>query len=187
MRSAAVSKLGTNGTTRRQIIMAGAMACGGLSVRAAIAAETPEIGVSHSAESIHQEPIIAASRTRIYAALTDARQFDRLTQFSEAMKSMTLKPKPADIDKQPGGAFALFGGYITGRFIEIAADELIVQAWRVGNWNPGVYSIARFQLGAEGGATRIVFDHTGFPPGAAEHLAEGWHGNYWEPLRKLLS
>jgi predicted TIM-barrel fold metal-dependent hydrolase len=34
--------------------------------------------------------------------------------------------------------------------------------------------------------TRIVFDHTGFPKGQAQHLAEGWKANYWEPLEKYL-
>jgi hypothetical protein len=37
-----------------------------------------------------------------------------------------------------------------------------------------------------GGETKIKFDHTGFPKGQAEHLAEGWRGNYWEPLAKVL-
>jgi hypothetical protein len=34
--------------------------------------------------------------------------------------------------------------------------------------------------------TKIVFDHAGFPRGKAEHLAEGWKMNYWEPLEKFL-
>jgi hypothetical protein len=61
-----------------------------------------------------------------------------------------------------------------------------VQAWRVKSWEPGVYSIARFELRAEGAGTRLVLDHVGFPEGQAEHLGQGWHANYWEPLRKHL-
>jgi hypothetical protein len=34
---------------------------------------------------------------------------------------------------------------------------------------------------------QIVFDHKGFPLGQAEHLAEGWKANYWEPLGKYLA
>jgi hypothetical protein len=62
-----------------------------------------------------------------------------------------------------------------------------VQAWRVVDWNPGVYSIAKFELTEQGPGTRIVFDHTGFPEGLAQHLASGWTSNYWEPLAKYLS
>jgi hypothetical protein len=32
-----------------------------------------------------------------------------------------------------------------------------------------------------------VFDHTGFPNGAAESLAAGWKGNYWKPMEIVLS
>jgi len=47
-----------------------------------------------------------------------------------------------------------------------------------GGWDPGDYSIAKFQLVEQGAGTKIVFDHAGFPSGKAEHLAEGWRMNY---------
>jgi uncharacterized protein YndB with AHSA1/START domain len=74
-----------------------------------------------------------------------------------------------------------------GRNVELIPNRLIVQAWRVGIWEPGVYSIATFSLADEGHGAKLVLDHTGFPPGKAQHLAEGWHGNYWEPLQKYLA
>jgi activator of HSP90 ATPase len=86
-----------------------------------------------------------------------------------------------------GGTFALFGGYIVGRHIELVPNELIVQAWRVGSWDRGIYSIIRFQLTEQGAGTKIIFDHTGFPKGQAEHLASGWQEHYWDPLEKFLS
>jgi uncharacterized protein YndB with AHSA1/START domain len=73
--------------------------------------------------------------------------------------------------------------------VELVPNERIVQAWRVSDWNPGVYSIAKFELKEEVAGTRIVFDHTGFPngaAGAAETLASGWKEHYWEPLEKYL-
>ena len=62
----------------------------------------------------------------------------------------------------------------------------IVQAWREVNWDPGVYSVAKFELLEQGTGSKIVFDHTGFPRGNAEHLAAGWKTHYWEPLAKFL-
>ena len=70
--------------------------------------------------------------------------------------------------------------------LELVPSERIVQAWRAGGWDPGDYSIAKFQLVEQGAGTKIVFDHSGFPKGKAEHLAEGWRINYWEPLEKFL-
>ncbi len=103
------------------------------------------------------------------------------------MQSMHLGDKPAEISREAGGPFALFGGYITGRQVELVPDERIVQAWRAGSWPVGIYSIARFELVEEGSGTKIVFDHTGFPKGDAEELALGWKAHYWEPLGKLLA
>jgi activator of HSP90 ATPase len=144
-------------------------------------------GVSHSAESIHQEPSFEATRKRVYEALTDTKQFDKVTELSGVMKSLSQMKKPTAISRQVGGAFALFGGYIVGRHIELVPNELIVQAWRVGSWERGVYSIVRFELTEQGVGTKIVFDHTGFPGGEGEHLASGWQAHYWGPLEKFLS
>jgi activator of HSP90 ATPase len=157
-----------------------------LITRPAAAATPNQDGISRAAAAIHQEPLIAANRVRIYRTLTDAGQFEMLTRLSAAAQSMGLEHKPARIDAQPGGAFELFGGYVTGRFLELMPGERIVQAWRAASWPPGRYSIARFQLVEQGTGTRIDFDHEGFPDGQAEHLAEGWQINYWQPLAKLL-
>src|SRR5437016_14235426 len=89
------------------------------------------------------------------------------------MKSgMAPGAKSAAISREAGGAFSLFGGYVTGRQLELVPNELIVQAWRAGGWDPGDYSIAKFQLMEQGAGIKIVFDHAGFPRGKTEHLAE---------------
>jgi activator of HSP90 ATPase len=79
------------------------------------------------------------------------------------------------------------GQMIVGPQLGAAARSDIVQAWRAADWSPGVYSIVRYQLTDDGAGTRLVFDHTGFPVGQAEHLAAGWKANYWEPLRRFLA
>jgi uncharacterized protein YndB with AHSA1/START domain len=145
--------------------------------------------ITHSHPAIHQEIVFAADPARVYQTLTLASGFDRVVQLSAAMNSM-MKSTPGkvatQIDARAGGAFALFGGYITGYNLELVPNTRIVQAWRVGNWPPGVFSIAKFALSENGTTTTLSFDHTGFPDEAAEHLAEGWHVNYWEPLAKVL-
>jgi uncharacterized protein YndB with AHSA1/START domain len=181
----------TNGTTRRHAIVGAAMAFGGLALGSTKAWAGAEEEISRTAEAIHQEPVIKASRKHVYEALTDAKQFDKVIQLSGVMQSMHLGDKAAEIDREVGGAFTLFGGYITGRHVELVPSERIVQAWRTGGWPPGIYSIAKFELVEQGSGTesgtKIVFDHTGFPKGEAEHLASGWKAHYWEPLERLLA
>lgn len=176
-----------NGFGRRQLFTGVAIAFGGLALGSMEAWAGAEVEISRTAESIHQEPLFRASRKRVYEALMDTGQFDKVTQVSGVMKSMPSGGKPTEISREAGGAFMLFGGYVTGRHIELVANERIVQAWRAGGWDPGVYSIAKFELVEQGSGTKIVFDHTGFPRGAGEHLAAGWKAHYWEPLEKTLT
>src|SRR5260370_1217325 len=99
--------------------------------------------ISHTAEAIHQEPVFKASRKRVYEALTDAKQFEKVVQLSAAMKSgMPPGAKPAEISREAGGAFALFGGHIFGRQLELVPNERVVEAWTVGSWDAPVYSLA---------------------------------------------
>ncbi len=175
------------GLNRREFAAA-SLAAGALSAGSATA--KPDDGISRNNAAIHQEVTFHAEPKRIYRILTTAPEFDRVVQLSGAMNGPMrgrLGAAPTTIDAQPGGAFVLFGGYVTGRNIELVPDTRIVQAWRAGSWGEGLYSIAHFALVPEAGGTRIVFDHAGFPSEAAAHLAEGWHMNYWEPLAKYLA
>src|SRR5262249_48351624 len=114
--------------------------------------------------------------SKIYDLLTDAAQFSRLSGGA-----------PTEIDARDGGAFSCFGGMIFGRNLECAPGERLVQAWRGKVWQPRGYSIAHITPRLEGDKTRLVLDHSGFPEGEADHLAQGWHSNYWQPLTRALA
>jgi activator of HSP90 ATPase len=126
--------------------------------------------------AIHQEITFKASPAQIYDALTSSEQFSKATGGA-----------PTEINPNEGGTFACFGGMIQGRNIELLPNKRIVQAWRVANWGEGIYSIVKFELQEHGSETLLIFDHSGFPEEQGEHLASGWHANYWDPIKKLLA
>src|SRR5580692_3495396 len=127
-----------NAPTRRQMITGVGIAIGGLALGSPAAWAKAEDEISHAAESIHLEPVFKTNRKRVYEALTDAKQFQKVMLLSAAMKSgMAPATKPAEISTEAGGAFSLFGGYISGRQIELVPNERIVQAWRTASWDPG--------------------------------------------------
>jgi activator of HSP90 ATPase len=126
--------------------------------------------------SIHQEIVIKANSRKVYDALTITKQFSELTEAA------------AEIDSIPGGKFSCFGGMITGQTIEITSCKTIVLAWRVGNWEPSIYSIVKIEFEKTGeNETKLILDHTGFPEEHREHLEQGWYDRYWEPLKKYLN
>jgi uncharacterized protein YndB with AHSA1/START domain len=145
-------------------------------------------GLTHRAEAIRQEVTLDASPQRVYEALTAAKDFDMITRLSDGAALLAaVGAKPTAISTEVGGEFTLFGGYVTGRHVEMLPNERLVQAWRAGSWKPGEFSIAAFNLTAEGGKTKLKFDHRGFPNGNGASLARGWHVHYWEPLAKFLA
>jgi activator of HSP90 ATPase len=98
-----------------------------------------------------------------------------------------LGAKPTAINGEVGGTFTLFGGYVTGRNLEMLPAERLVQAWRAGSWKPGAFSIAAFSFVKAGTKTKLLFDHRGFPDGQGASLAQGWHAHYWGPLTTFFS
>jgi activator of HSP90 ATPase len=167
-------------------VVLGAAATGLASAGGANAAPAEGSGISPGALTIHQEVAFHASPERLYHALTDARGFDHVQRLSAAMASGAVKPTPPRLTARAGTRFSLFGGYISGRQIELTPGERIVQAWRSASWPPHIYSIASFVISKTPQGSMLVFDHTGFPANEADHLAEGWRVNYWEPLAKAL-
>ncbi len=124
--------------------------------------------------TIHQEIEFNATPENLYEALLNSKQF---TEFSG---------RPAEINREVGGAFSLFKGHIIGRNLELVPNQRIVQAWRVVTWPEGAYSIVSFQLKPNGSGTHLMFDHIGFPEGLHDHLAQGWEENYWSLLKKYF-
>ena len=171
------------GLTRRQLVNGAAIAIGAIVASSTLLAETlqqpaqekPGSSPTSRRTSLHDEIALKTSPQRIYELLLSSKQFTALTG------------APAEIDPRAGGAFTTFGKLIEGRTIELVPNQRIVQAWRPASWEPGVYSVVRFELKPLGSETTIVLDHTGFPEGDFKHLEWGWLHHYWEPLRKSFS
>jgi activator of HSP90 ATPase len=174
------------GLSRRKAMAGFATAFAGLMAGKMAASESIE-EISHTAQTIHQETSLKADRKRVYQALTETAQFDKISVLSGAMNPAAAGYKSTRISTVLGGEFVLFGGHIIGRQLELMPGERLVQAWRVVDWEAGVYSVAKFVLHEEGSGTRLVFDHTGFPNGLGAHLAEGWRLHYWEPMAKYFA
>jgi activator of HSP90 ATPase len=170
-------------STRRQMIAGVAVAFGALAASTNIWAqapqqqtikEAPSTAANQARTSLHQEIELKASPQRIYEMLLDSKQFAAFTGM------------PATIDPAAGGAFSMFGGMIVGRNVELIANQRIVQAWRPTHWDPGVYSVVKFELKPQGSGTMLILDHTGFPEGDYDSLFKGWGLRYWDPLKKYL-
>jgi activator of HSP90 ATPase len=173
---------GLTNPRRRQLVTGIAITFGSLAARSKVWGQTqqpamkepPGTAANQKRTSLHQEAEFNASPQRIYEVLLDSKQFAACTGMQ------------AEIDPKEGGAFSTFGGQIVGRNVELVPNQRIVQAWRPAHWDPGIYSIVRFELKPQGSETLLILDHTGFPEGDFDHLSSGWQSHYLEPLKKFF-
>jgi uncharacterized protein YndB with AHSA1/START domain len=178
--------------SRRALALGLAAAAPVLCAARRAAAETPPAaaaeGLTRAAAAIHHELSFAAPRARVYRALTRTADFDAITRLSDGADLLKAPgAKPTAIGRAAGAAFTLFGGYISGRHLELLDGERLVQAWRAASWGPGEFSVVRFALEDAAGGTRLLFDHRGFPDSQGPSLAYGWRAHYWEPMAKFLA
>ena len=66
------------------------------------------------------------------------------------------------------------------------STKRIVQAWRPASWEPGAYTLVKFEFKEQGSQTRVILDHTGFREGDFGHFDSGWRLHYWERLARYL-
>jgi activator of HSP90 ATPase len=125
--------------------------------------------------AIHLEATFRVPAERIYELLTDGARFS------------TLVNRRGRGGAAEGAWFSLFGDQLEGRQIELIRPERVVQAWRLSEWEQGVYSIVRFTLTQEGAGTRVVVDQDGYPANFHDALASNWRPMYFEPMAKHFS
>jgi activator of HSP90 ATPase len=122
--------------------------------------------------TIHLEAKFPVAPERVYELLTNGAKFGEVTG------------QPGKGGGSTGAYFSLFDGWLLGRQVELVPNELIAQAWRFKDWEPGIYSMVRFQLTPEGKGTRLVLDQNGVPAEFQEHVRTNWDGFYFAPFRK---
>jgi hypothetical protein len=67
-----------NASTRRQMLIGAASILGGLTIGSIDAWACAADEISHTCEAIHQEVVFKVGRKRVYEALTDATQFNKV-------------------------------------------------------------------------------------------------------------
>ena len=123
---------------------------------------------------IKQTVIFKAEPHDVYEALMDS---GKHTAFSGG---------EAKIDREIGGKFTAYDGYIEGSNEELVPDKKIVQLWRGNDWPPGYYSRVIFELEKTRSGARLVFYQTGVPRKFYKDIKQGWKDFYWKPMKQWL-
>jgi len=127
-------------------------------------------------DSVLVSEIIPASRERIYSAWLDSRQHSAFTG------------EEARIEPTVGGKHSAFGGYASGRNIELEPNRRIVQTWRTSEFPPE-FRDSRLVVEFEPtrGGTRVVVRHSDLPPSQLKRYEKGWTEHYLKPLARYFA
>ena len=125
-------------------------------------------------KTVRQTITFKAPPHEIYEALMDSKKHARFTG------------DKAVISRKVGGKFSVFDGYSEGANLELVPDVKIVQSWRASDWPEGHYSIATFSLKEVAAVTHLTFTQTEVPEDQYESVRQGWHDNYWQPMKRYL-
>jgi activator of HSP90 ATPase len=126
-------------------------------------------------KTIRHTVVINAPPKKVYAALIDEK------------KHAKFSGEPATISRKVGGAFACYGGYVSGINVDLVPSKRIVQAWRSKAWPAGTFSIASFAFSRQaGGKTKLAFTHVGVPAFDFKDINQGWRTFYWNPIKAYL-
>jgi activator of HSP90 ATPase len=121
-----------------------------------------------------QTNIFKATPHEVYEALMDSGKHAAFTGSN------------ASLSRLVGGSIMAYDNYITGKDVELVADQKIVQDWRAVDWPEGYFSRITFEFTAVPEGTRLDFTHADVPAGTEEEFTKGWIDNYWEPMKAFL-
>ncbi len=108
--------------------------------------------------------------------------------YMDSKKHSAATGAPAKISAKEGGDFSAHDGYINGKNLHLAKDQLIVQSWRGADWDKSDQdSVFMIRLEKKGKDTVLHAVHTNVPEKQAEGINKGWHDHYWKPWKKFLA
>ncbi len=126
-------------------------------------------------ESFEIQTTFPASAMQLYHAWLDSATHSAMTGTQ------------AEIDPSPDGEFSIFGGYITGKNVELLPGERIVQRWRTTEFpvkSPD--SMLKVIFEETGKSTKMIIRHTKIPEGQAKDYRQGWKENYFRPMKAFF-
>lgn len=87
-----------------------------------------------------------------------------------------------------GAKFSLYGGYMTGRFVELIPNQSIVMDFKAQeeDWPEGHLSKVELHFLEDEKGTMMIFKHNGIPESLVEDFESGWKEYYWEPMADFM-
>ncbi|CAF1489411.1 unnamed protein product, partial [Didymodactylos carnosus] len=115
------------------------------------------------------------SRNELFQVFTDSNMVKAFTQNSVQQ-----------YDCKQGGSFSLFGGNITGNFLDIIPYDTIEMLWRFKQWPDEHFSHVRLEFVDENDQTKLIVRQNGVPEQFYDNTMEGWRRFYIQAIKQTF-
>ncbi|XP_044756789.1 activator of 90 kDa heat shock protein ATPase homolog 1 [Coccinella septempunctata] len=139
-----------------------------------VTSEKKELGVKIEVKTIKDTQKFQCKASEFYDAMT---RIEMVTAFTHG---------PVKLELFKNGKFELFGGNISGEFIELEPARKIVQKWRYKQWPSGHYSTVTLDIDEKSDHTEVSLVQTGVPSAEADITRGNWQRYYWDSMKKTF-
>jgi activator of HSP90 ATPase len=101
----------------------------------------------------------------------------------QRIAAFTREPPRVFEGAKQGGKFALFGGNVSGEYLELEEPTKIVQSWRLNEWPAGHYSKLQIEFDQTDVVTYMRVNWTGVPVGQEEVTKRNWLEYYVRSIK----
>ena len=91
---------------------------------------------------------------------------------------------PASMSPEENSDFAIFGGDITGKNLQVIKNRKLVQEWDFGEQEAS--SVVTIELIKNPQGTKVLLEHTNVPDKDAEEMEQGWRLYYWGAVKEFF-
>lgn len=158
---------------------------------------TPKVLPQKSATSTNASTTTASNAGSVVntTTVTDTEEFR--TTAEELYKTFTDPQRIAAFTRAPpkvfegakkGGKFEIFGGNVTGEYLELEENKKIVQSWRLQQWPAGHHSTLEIEFDQNDvdSVTVMRVNWTGVPVGQEEVTKENWQNYYVHSIKRTF-
>lgn len=106
----------------------------------------------------------------------------------QRIAAFTRAPPKVFEGAQKGGKFELFGGNVSGEYLELSEPTKIVQSWRLDQWPAGHYSKLQIEFDQNDvdAVTVMRVEWTGVPIGQEEVTKRNWLEYYVRSIKRTF-
>jgi activator of HSP90 ATPase len=125
-------------------------------------------------EKIRQDVIIDCPAHAVYEAFLNEDQHADFTGSN------------ASIEPKVGGIYSAYDDDLSGEFMRLVPDQLIVMQWKsnMPGWPEEHFATVEMELFQSSDGTTVELNIVDVPAELAAEIEAGWREYYWEPLQR---